>query len=97
MGEGQEQKAGGESIWRPIRLGAVGPIQKRIGAGLMPGRGSAAKERRNQEDVMNVRAKNPEKKVILRYLPPETRWLHHSLCQGYRGTDYFCPRVSLTT
>lgn len=38
MGEGQEQKAGGESVWRPIRLGAVGLNQKRIGAGLVPGR-----------------------------------------------------------
>ena len=41
---------------------AFGPTQKRTSTGLMPGRGSRAGERENQEDVMNhVRVKNPEK------------------------------------
>lgn len=41
---------------------AFGPTQKSTSAGLMPGRGSRAGERENQEDVMNhVRVKNPEK------------------------------------
>ena len=58
---------------------AFGPTQKRTSTGLMPGRGSRAGERENQEDVMNhVRVKNPEKN-------PEKK----------RGTDHLWSRVSI--
>lgn len=67
VGAGQKHGVRGKSSRRwPIRWKAVGPIQKRIGAGLQSGRGSRAKERWNQEDAMNnVRVKNPEKKATL--------------------------------
>ena len=77
-------------------MGGFWTYAKENCADLMPGRESRARERWSQEDVMtNVRVKNPEKKVFLRHLPQETRWLYYSLCQGHRGTDHLCSGVSI--
>lgn len=90
------------SVWegshhegRPIRWEAGELIQKSSGACLVAGRGGRAGERGwNQEDVVNGgRVKNHRKEEILRCLPPDTRWLHHSWYQGHRGTDHlFMPQ-----
>lgn len=46
------------SLKEAIRWEALGHIHKRTGAGLMPGRGSRAGERRNQEDTNNGMVRN---------------------------------------
>lgn len=86
MGEGQDSR-------QEQSREALGPIPRRTGAGVTPGKGSRAGERWNQGDTNNVMVKECEKKTIGRWLPQETKWLQCSLCQGHRKTEH--PRVNI--